>query len=502
MEYFAGLELLRPIILWFLAEESIRGFSKKSWFVLRRWLPYLLVLSLFIYWRLFVMESGGTDPNEPVLLKALPSASIEAVINMIQYAIKDFTNVIFAAWSKTLKPEIFDLSDRLVQFSILLTLLAFTLTSVYLSRLKGFRTSETHTSNQRDWVRQALFLGFIAFLLGPLPVWLTDRFTFWRIYSSRYSLASIFGASVLWVAFFSWFTYRRMPRIIVIAAMFGLAVGFHVRWTNDFRWIWVDQLRFYWQLYWRAPYLKPGTTIAADGELFPYVGRYSTALAVNLLYPQSDYPGSDFWFYEIGPSFSRDQDMMLKGRQLKVNYRKFEFTGTTLNSLLVSYQSEKGNCLWVLSPLDEDNPDLPPMLADAVPISNLDRIEPQPASNPLEVVFGEEPAHGWCYYYEKADLARQFNDWQEIARLGDEAQKLGFGPNNPQEWMPFIQGYAMAGRWEQAVNTTIHVWHVNRLLSPRVCRLWEQVFNNTMRPEEFNEELASMLSRLKCSFAN
>jgi hypothetical protein len=56
--------------------------------------------------------------------------------------------------------------------------------------------------------------------------------------------------------------------------------------------------------------------------------------------------------------------------------------------------------------------------------------------------FGSEPPHEWCYYYQKADLARQQNDWQTVAELGDEAQKLGLHPNDQIEWMPFLQAYA------------------------------------------------------------
>jgi hypothetical protein len=308
----------------------------------------------------------------------------------------------------------------------------------------------------------------------------------------------MFGASILWVAFLEWSMPRRLPKLLILSALIGLAIGYHIRWTNNFRWIWKDELRFYWQLYWRAPYLEPGSTIAADGEFFPYVGRNATALAINLLYPQSGYPGIDYWFYEVSPGFVRDRDEMKAGKTIEFSFRKFGFSGSTLDSVFVSYESEKGQCLWVLSPDDEDNPEINPMLAEALPISNLDRIDRQSRSIPLETVFGDEPAHDWCYYYQKADLARQYKDWQEVSRLGDEAQRLGFGPNNPQEWMPFIEGYAMAGKWEEAVETTLHVRQVNRFLAPRLCRLWGRILADTPPPAASSDQVSSMTSRLEC----
>ena len=57
--------------------------------------------------------------------------------------------------------------------------------------------------------------------------------------------------------------------------------------------------------------------------------------------------------------------------------------------------------------------------------------------------FGPELPQGWCYYYQKADLARQEGDWDEIARLGNDAQKLDLHPNDQIEWMPFLQAYAV-----------------------------------------------------------
>jgi hypothetical protein len=61
------------------------------------------------------------------------------------------------------------------------------------------------------------------------------------------------------------------------------------------------------------------------------------------------------------------------------------------------------------------------------------------------VVFGPEPARGWCYFYEKADLARQRGDWDEVLALGNEALDKEFVPQDSVEWIPFLQGYAIAG---------------------------------------------------------
>jgi hypothetical protein len=61
-------------------------------------------------------------------------------------------------------------------------------------------------------------------------------------------------------------------------------------------------------------------------------------------------------------------------------------------------------------------------------------------------IFGSEPQHDWCYYYQKADLARQFKDWHQIGELGDEARAKGLSPADKSEWLLFITAYERIGR--------------------------------------------------------
>jgi hypothetical protein len=65
-----------------------------------------------------------------------------------------------------------------------------------------------------------------------------------------------------------------------------------------------------------------------------------------------------------------------------------------------------------------------------------------PADVP-ETLFGPEPKHDWCYYYQKAALARQREDWNEVLRLANEAANKNLKPYDLIEWMPFLQAYAL-----------------------------------------------------------
>ncbi len=68
---------------------------------------------------------------------------------------------------------------------------------------------------------------------------------------------------------------------------------------------------------------------------------------------------------------------------------------------------------------------------------------------PPQFVFKTEPVHEWCYYYQKADLARQNGNWEEIAKLDQDVMKLHLSPRDSIEWMPFLQAYAVLGDMEK-----------------------------------------------------
>lgn len=83
--------------------------------------------------------------------------------------------------------------------------------------------------------------------------------------------------------------------------------------------------------------------------------------------------------------------------------------------------------------------------------SRVDRIVPSvTAPVPPAQIFGPEPAHDWCYYYQKASLARQLGDWQEVGRLYDQVLDLNLEAGDASEQIPFFEGLVNLGRYDDA----------------------------------------------------
>jgi hypothetical protein len=115
-------------------------------------------------------------------------------------------------------------------------------------------------------------------------------------------------------------------------------------------------------------------------------------------------------------------------------------------------------------------------------------------------IYGPEPAHGWCYYFQKADLARQLGDWEEVAALGDKAFKLDDFPNNPVERFVFIEGYAHSGDWERALKLSRESYRVSKdYVGPLLCRLWKRIETETTDSPEKSAALRQFRELVECT---
>ena len=280
-----------------------------------------------------------------------------------------------------------------------------------------------------------------------------------------------------------------------------------MRVANDYRWIWTAQQRFLTELSWRAPGLKAPTALFFENEPFPNQGLFSTSASLNLLYPQSVSQGQPLGYLGLRPAPALPaRARLVHTFGVSTTFRTLTFQGSTPNSLLLYKDPRFSNCLWVLSERDQGHPYLPELVRAFLPISNLERIDPNPAApaNPPTGLLNAEPENSWCYYFEKADLARQQGDWQQAASLADEALARGYSPdapasNSPYEWLPFIEGLANVGRLEEAANLTRLAFRRDHYYQAMLCRLWTQDLEDSRGSGETQPYLEEMLAELGCA---
>jgi len=473
MEYFVGLELLRPFVLWVYKRSRDRQASKREafGFALKNSWIYLGALVIYLVWRFVFPNPLMGDVNNPVLLSGFLDNPLRAVIPLLERVLQDFLYLL-SYWIVSVNPVDIELWRP---FSLIVLVIIFFVAGVLVAILKRYRPLELDEKYDR-WALRAILFGTVAVLLGLAPVWIVGR----HVVSggNRFSFAAMFGISILLVGLLDWLSSRQYAKVVVIGVMVALAIHTNLYTAKSYQLSWEKQRSFYWQLFWRAPYIQPGTAFISDGELFSFVGRYSTSMGISMLYPTvTDPQDMPYWFFNYWENIFRYHDELLTGFPLKEGLRNYTFDGNSRNSLVFSFSPETNRCLEIYSERDVNVKEIPSALKDLASISDVKRIEQIPAFpdwSPPESIFGPEPKHQWCYFFQKAELASQYQDWGEVIHLLRSAQQNGFSPGDRREYLVFIDAYIQAGDFDQALKLTITAKGETPRNNDNLCGLWHR----------------------------
>ena len=495
MEYFWGLEFIRPFLIFLLPSNTQGAFKNRVMYALRNWTPFFILLLIAVVWRMFFVQLPIDDPNELEWLQLLREAPWQAIVQWFQSFVRDWMFLLFTSWGKSFQPNLVDFQIPSLTISWVITMLAGMGTYLY------FRLTESSDESSSSWHRQVIFIGLVAMFVGMWPGWIVGRQITIGLYSDRLALPAMFGVSLILVGILEPLVPKRLYRILILSGVVGLSVGVHFRKANDYRWDWESQTRFFWQLSWRIPDLQENTAIFSDGAIFTYTGEYPTGSALNVLYnPQTGSFEQPYWFFELDSGFHRDMRPILNGWSIENGVRNLHYSGNGNDGISIFYEPE-GQCLWVLSEKDLLNTDVPALTASALPASHLERIliTTDKKNIPDTDVFGPEPPHTWCYFYQKADLARQQGHWEQIVALAQEAEQKGYDPDNPYEWAPFIEGYAFTENWEKASELTFLAFEKNAQVKTLFCSTWNSFISLTPQNEHRDEVISQVFDQLRCN---
>jgi len=475
IEYFIGLEFIRPLVLWF-------AYSKKSLSRQQRWkktilhfLPYFLLAILFVAWRIFFIQLPVSDRNELDLVGSFLNAPVQTILNLILMVVQDFDTMLIAGWYKTYQPEILKLDGPIDILSILVTvgISALLLVVFYVVRKQGNLEQAEDTPDGK----QQIITGIVIILFGAVPGWLVGRQVgdSAGLWNDRFGMASMAGAALVVVVLLEKLLRSTKVWLVMVAVLIGLASGWQIRNTNDYRWSWIFQQRFYNQLIWRIPSLEPDTLFLAEREFFSKMGVYPTSFAINTLYPQSRNTDQvDYWFLTIPKYFGSDMESFLQGEPVFAGHWQAKFSGHSHSSIVVDFRGEDPHCLWVLSPEDAQNPEISDTTRASLSVSDLSRIRTESAlGNTNFGLIAPEPSDTWCYYYQKAELAQQMEDWAEIESLWYQSSRFQSGALDGVELTPFIDGFLHLGDFEQARELTVRAKSDTSKYDPYLCSIWE-----------------------------
>ena len=480
-EYFYGLVLILPLFIGlYFHTQKLAGkeFWKKT---ILYSLPYLFLSIVYALWRFVWLQLPVEDPYALVTLNQFLQQPLQTTIDLGRIALLDLLQVLIGSWAPVFDLSLKTASQPSTLLSWALSLLVAILVIFFFFSQKE-QAEEKLTASHNHWMPQMFLIGIAIVLVGLLPAWAIGKNVQVDIHANRYAIPAMAGVALLLVVAISWFIQNWERKVIIVGLLIGLAAGFQLREMNNYRWNWKEQSDFYWQLYWRAPKIQENTAIFFEEDPFPTQGLFSTSSAINLVYRNNristDLP---YWTYAILPRFSQTEEFPAD-KHIESSFRSLHFEGNTNDIILTHYNPSHGKCWWILSGDDQFNPYLSAQEREWSEASNLGLIS-NDSSVPLpnEKLFGEEPAHDWCYFYEKAELAVQEEDWQTVVDLGEEVQEMGYQPeqsassNSPREWMPFILGYGMVNDLDAAFDLTQKNLSLDSKYQPMLCAVWDKI---------------------------
>lgn len=439
VEYFTGLDILRPVLLWVKIRKSPMTLKTRLQTVTGHWLPYLAVMIVFLYWRVFIFQFQHYKPTSA------------AAANPLKFLLNTGWKAVESLWLAIVQSWFFDLDlqwglpgafAQLLGYVLIFLLLFVMIKHIY----PQIPFDPDEPRKEFLWVSG---VGLSALILaGPL-YWILDipiqqQFPWDRpLLSFIPGVAILLGASVIRLA---------IPRyrVRILAGLCAIAIISNFYNARTYIVEWREVRDYLSQLSLRVPQVQPGTMFLSQNLPFVYYGENTFFPILNWIY-QTEERTSEMRvrMFDLSIRQGKAVAQLESGSVVNQNYRSFKFASTREKVIALTYQPPA--CLHVLSSDEADYPNLPDWLKDLVFLSNpglidLDAAETSSLPHLLE---RQNANSSWCTYYETAELERQQQNWENIRKLADAAENQGISPQVGYEYLPFIEAFARSGEWDR-----------------------------------------------------
>lgn len=454
-EAMVGLEVARILILGYALYQRNPTKDWKSFILttLKYAIPYLIVTVGFVYWRIFLFQSTRRATSVNVLVGEYAAAPLHAVLRMIIETAKDFFDISTFAWTVPLYQNITSSAYRDLGESLILAVLAVALVVAYYVWAKRRKSLDTGQAQPARETLHMLILGAVIILVTDFPIVAAGRDVSFAFQWDRYTAQSTLGVALLMVGI-AFYYIRHPARWVFLLALIVSGVVTQYQSAVYYRDFWTIERNMWWQLSWRAPDLQLGTTVIASAPAgYRYLEEYEVWGPLNIIYN----PGGPLVVSGQVP-FDGIADDLAAGKVETRTMRSIQVPRDYRTSLIISMPTPN-SCLHVINGQQTELPDTEDSRVSSIAsYSNPDLILTDATPHvPSSAIFGKEPKHDWCYYYEKIDLARQTEDWNTAEKLVAEVDQLGLLPADRSEWLPVIETYVNMGNMQKASDLALKI---------------------------------------------
>ena len=483
-EYFFGIEGIRFFILLIFFQGDFRERFTKT---IKTWFPYLIIWILNAAWLFYYYKFGPYDSYE------VTAAQSPNLIYFLTQALDALWKAVFYIWAQVLVLTF----PTLTAPASLLTLGLVALSFVFLTPIL-LRSAQTEATD-KTFAVSLIVAGVFAILLGRLPSLAAGLPLTLQSSYDRFMISIMLGSTMFVLGLVELIIKNQRTQIVVFSALIALGIGQQFFNANIFRRDWQQQGNIYWQMAWRMPALEPNTVLLTHEMPIDYETDLSFTAPINWMYAP-DYTRSDLRYillYTEKRLGGSTLPSLEENVGISYPYRTVNFHSTTSNAVV--FYLPKNGCLHVLDSSHRDEEiysQLPDVLVEAISLSDPSRIITNP-KHAAEPMFFPEPKHDWCYYVTKAELSNQQGDYVTSAQLAEEALSLNAQPQDPREWLVFVESFAMNGEIDKALDLSNTVLKVDRKTLKAVCTVWEQIQENG--PIGAEKDVESARLSLDCS---
>ena len=349
-EYFFGLELLRPMLLWIVAGEKEKKIRQRATRTTIQWLPYLLVWAGYAIYHLWLLHSSTYKGYELQPFSNAGAGPTVTIVQSIQAIIDSIAKGGFAAWSQTagLITLPLQVSSTLLYILVGAVSLAGALFYFLKLNLRLEDESQVQANHEDHWGIQAVVLGLAGILLGRLPSWAAGLQVGMTFPWDRFMVSMMLGSALFVAGLIELLIKTEKRKIYILAIVLAFSAAWQFQSANTFRRAWDTERNFFWQMAWRIPGLKPNTLLLTPEFSLQFYSDYSLSAPLNLIYAPNLSASEAMPYLLLYTKARLDGSLptLAPNTPVTFDYRAMTFTGNTSNSVAL-YMSFPG-CLRVL----------------------------------------------------------------------------------------------------------------------------------------------------------
>jgi len=477
IENFATLEMIRPVLLGFVLFPKFSTVKDTLKAVLKIWLPYLLIFFAFMVWRVLIFQFPTYEPDLLEGYASSPASTLTALLSRIP---KDFYTATIGAWVKSFQlPQISHFGTAATYLFWILVDVSLLVSWFLLGMLNPNQNSPA--GNPRKYRVEWVLTAFVLFFLAGSIVWVLEMPFEIEFAWDRMTLAFMPGIALLAAWLYSLQHKTKIFANILVCTLISMAVGAHFENGMSYKRDWENMQDLFWQLSWRMPELEKGTTVLGSDFGINYYSDNALTAPLNLLYsPDNHSTDLDYVFYYSEVRVGTHLPSLDKNLPIRQRYRSFLFNGSTNQIVAIKYNPPA--CLQVMDRVYANSitlPNLSEMQTAELKFTDQALIRSEPVHQPLAEIFSSQPETGWCYYFEKADLARQLGNYEEAVSLGEEAIQKGFAPRAASEWLPFLESNIRLENWERTEYIADEIVHSTGNYRDGLCNTLKRLSKDT-----------------------